>query len=329
MKILVTGATGFIGSHLVPALVKRGHKVRCLVRKTSNISKLKKLKNVKFFYGDITKPKTIAGIAKEIDIVFHLAATGHVAAISKTAYQSFREINVQGTKNLARECQNEKIKKFIHFSSTAAMGTIDGVADEKTECHPVTPYQKSKREAELLLLSLWRENYFPAVILRPCMVYGPGGFGEFYKFVKLMKLGIFPKVGRGENLTPMVYIDDVIQAAIKAMKYGKPGDVYIITSGKSYKMDQIRNEVMKNLGIKRPYLYLPEFLVKVGATAIEKISQLINVTPIVTRQNIVSTIANRCFDIAKAKNELQFTPEMSIETGIKKTIKWYQKEKKI
>ncbi len=323
MNVLITGATGFIGSHLVKALVDEGHHCRCLVRKTSNINYLINLNSVELFYGDITNRDSLKAIGEGIDIVYHLAAAGHVSAISNKAYQQFRKINVEGTRNVIEACLNYSIKKFVHFSSTAAMGLIKrSIVDENTPCQPKTPYQKSKRDSELIALDYWKRFNFPVVVLRPCMVYGPSGKGEFLKICKLIKKGWFPKIGRGKNLTPIVYVEDVVQAAISVGKISKCGEVYLIASENSYELDYIRNLILKKLEVNKPYPYIPISFAKLGALGIEVFARIFNFVPIVTYKNIDSTVTDRVFSILKAREQLEYRPKFGLEQGIGKTIKW-------
>lgn len=326
MNILITGATGFIGSHLVKALVCEGHFCRCLVRKTSNVGELKK-HDVELFYGDITNPDSLQGIAEGIDLVYHLAAMGHVSAISDDAYQRFRRVNVYGTENLAEKCVKESIQRFVHFSSTAAMGLIKKpIAGEDTPCQPSTPYQKSKFDSEQVILSYWKKHNLPAVILRPCMAYGPGGEGEFLKWCCWIKKGVFPKVGGGKSLIPMVHVEDVVRATILAGKRGIPGEVYLITSEESFELGFIRDLVIKHLNIRRPYIYVPTVIAKMGARLIEGIAQITKSTPIVTHRNIDSIITDRVFDTQKSKICLGYASRVPVTTGVKETLDWYLKD---
>lgn len=324
MNILVTGATGFIGSHLVRVLLKEDHCCRCLVRVTSKVDELESL-GVELFYGDLTKPDSLQDITKEIDIVYHLAAMGHVSAISDEAYQRFRKMNVQGTENLVKECVREPIGKFIHFSSTAAMGLIKKpIVDERTPCKPSTPYQKSKFDSEQVILSCWKRHNLPGIILRPCMVYGPGGSGEFLKWCRLIKKGIFPRIGKGRNLTPLVHVEDVVQAAILARERGIPGETYLIASNGSFKLDLIRNLIVEKLEIKRINTYIPTCMAKIGARGIELLAKTFNFTPIVTYKNIDSTVTDRVFSINKVRDQLGYFATVDIDRGIGETIQWYR-----
>lgn len=331
MEVLVTGASGFIGGYLIKELLKEGHKVDCLVRSIVKGEKLQKENNICFIIGDITKPESLQCLEDKYDVIFHLAAMGHVSAASEEAYREFVNINVNGTKNLIHHFrESHKLKKFIHFSSTAAMGPIgEPFLDEKSILNPITPYQKSKYESEKTSLKEYAEYGFPTVIIRPCMVYGREGYGEFYKFCRLMKKGFFPKVGKGKNLTPLVHVKDVVQAALLAMDKSKCGEVYIIASEQSIPMDKLRNLIVTNLNVKTPYIYIPAWIGLSGAKALETLCNIIKKEPIVTYRNMKSTITDRTFLIDKAKKELNYMPHITFEEGIRETIMWYQEMNKI
>lgn len=332
MKVLVTGGTGFIGTHLVRELIKEGHETAVLVKSKEKGEGLKQRLPVTVIYGDVTKMEEMDRLDEEAyDVVFHLAAVGHVSAASEESYEWFRKINEAGTENLISAFKkSQRLKKFIHFSSTAAMGFLEkSVLNELSVPNPLTPYQKSKFRSEQLPIKAWKESGFPAFVLRPCMVYGPGGYGEFYKFCRLMKKGLFPRVGRKRNLTPLVYVGDVVTASIRSMDAGKPGETYIIASKTSIEMDDLHGLIMKEIGSKSPYLYIPSRLALLGAGGLEAIAGALKKEPVVTRQNIRSTITDRTFDIQKIQKELGFAPQMSFEEGIHNTILWYKEQGRI
>jgi nucleoside-diphosphate-sugar epimerase len=324
MKALVTGGTGFVGKHLVKALTEKGTYVRMLVRNSSDTNESKKL-GVELVHGDVTDRHSLEGIAKDINIVYHLAAVGHVSAISKEAYKRFFEVNVNGTKYLAEECSNKKIDKFIHFSSTAAMGLIKrSLVDETIPCQPSTPYQISKYESERVALRYWKQRELAVVVLRPCMIYGVGGTGEFLKICRLIKKGAFPKVGRGKNLTPLVHVDDVVQAAILSGEHGEPGETYLVTSSKSFDLDEIRRLIAKYLEVDKPHPYVPYVVARTVAYLCELTARACKLTPMVTVKNIESTVTDRVFNITKAKEKLRYVPQVDLDYGIGETISWFK-----
>ncbi len=325
MKVLVTGATGFIGPYLVRELVKRGHKCKCLIRRTTNIEKIKNL-DIEFVYGDITNRESLKGVTKDIDVVYHLATLGHVNE-AKYSFQGYYEINVQGTKNLAEECIENPVKRFIYFTTAAAIGPLKKeVIDETEEGKPVTIYGKSKQMSEKELLKYWREKGLPVIMLRLSMVYGPGDTRDLLKLCRLVKKGFFLKIGFGKNLTPAVFVTDVVQAAILAMEKGRFGEVYNITYKNSFEYNYMRKLILGNLGIKRPYFWMPTSVAKIGASVIEFLAKTFGFTPIITYQNIISITASRVFSIEKARRELGYEPKVDIEEGIKTTVEWYKEK---
>jgi len=333
MKILVTGATGFIGNHLVRMLLDKEESfdITCLVRDGNKGKEIQEKYNVKYVIGDITQYESLNKLDKDYEIIFHLAAMGHVSATSEEALQSFVNVNEGGTRNLINYFKDSRsLKKFIHFSSTAAMGYIGKpYLNEQSTPNPVTPYQISKNRSEKLSLQAYYDFGFPTVVIRPCMVYGVGGYGEFYKFCRLMKKGVFPKVGLGKNLTPLVYVCDVVQGAINAMYYGQCGEVYILASETSICMDNLHSIIMRNIGKRGIYLFVPVKIALLAAKCLEYFFSFLGKEPIVTYRNIKSTVTDRTFVIQKAKNELNYNPQVSFEEGIKETIMWYKAEGKL
>lgn len=326
MRVLVTGGTGFVGRYLVQELISRHSMCRLLVRPNSNTEGLAYKENVELWTGDITRPETLQGISEGIDDVYHLAAEGNVSAISETAYQRFVAMNVDGTKNLITECsKNKEIKKFVHFSSTAAMGLIKKkMVDESYVPQPVTPYQKSKLESEMMALRLGEKLGVPIVIVRPCMIYGANGKGEFLKTCTLMRKGLFPRVGLGENLTPLVHVKDVVQGAIKASENGLPGEVYLLASERSISMTELRNLVVDAWGTKAMYPYVPVWFMMFVAWCFEMLGRVTGKPPIATRRNIASTVWDLVFSIEKAKRELGYHPQVSFQEGVPETVRWFK-----
>jgi len=324
VRALITGATGFIGRYLVGQLKTQGYSCRCLVRSRPQAEVIPALEGTELVEGDITEPQSLSGVASGVDHVFHLAGAGHVSAIAEESYRRFEQINVQGAQNVVRACAEAGLTRLVHFSSTAAMGLIRRrLVDETTPCQPSTPYQRSKYHGEVAVLDMARKTDCPVVIIRPCMVIGAGGRGEFWKMVSLMARGRFPKVGRGANLTPVIHVRDVVNGTILAAERGIPGEVYLLVGG-SYPMDEIRHLVVENLGTPPGYPYLPTWLVLWGVWAIELQARLTGRVPIVTRRNIVSTVVDRVFSIEKARQHLGFTPQVSLEEAIRETVTWYQ-----
>ena len=325
MNILVTGGTGFIGRHLVKELISIGSSCRLLIRPTSDTSRLNGIEGIELWKGDLTQPQTLAGIAEGVDYVFHLAAEGHVSAMSEEAFNKFTRVNVDGTKNLLTECRGHKLNKFVHFSSTAAMGLIKKkIVNESDTPSPVTPYQKSKLKSEQVALQLNKDFGIPTVVVRPCMIYGINGKGEFYKICQLMRKGMFPRVGLGRNLTPLIHVKDVVQGAVKAAENGIPGEVYLLSSDHSIDLNEMRYFIMEAWGTKSIYPYVPVRFMFFVAWCFELLAKLNGKAPIVNSQNVASTVWDRQFSIEKAKRELGYSPSINFREGILETVNWFK-----
>lgn len=322
---LVTGGTGFVGKYLVRALSAAGERVRVLARSAALPSELAGLSGVEHWRGDVTRAQTLAGALDGVSRVYHLAARGHVAAVSPAAEAEFMRVNVDGTQNVLQACAGRGVSKFLHFSSTAAMGLIrKPQIAEKDSPEPVTPYQRSKLASERLALELGRKLEIPTVVLRPCMIYGVGGKGEFHKFAQLMRWGLFPRVGLGRNLTPLVHVRDVVKGARLAAGRGRPGEVYLLASAASIPLEDLRRQVLRAWGVRGIHPFVPTQVMLGLAHAFEIWSALTGARPPATRQNILSTVQGREFSIQKAREELGYEPEVSFADGIAETVLWFK-----
>jgi nucleoside-diphosphate-sugar epimerase len=324
MKILVTGGTGFIGGYFVPMLLGQGHQVKLIVR---NEEKARKLFGDKceYFVGDVSDKDSIKGCCEDVDVVFHLVAKSGNELPTKENFEIFRKINVGGTENIIAECGN--IKKFIYVSSTAAMGLVkDRPITEKSKCEPYLPYQVTKFEVEELIRKK-RKNGFPGIIVRPTKVYGINERDYSYlTLAKLVKKGMFLKIGSGHNYTSNVYVSDFALSLVKLIDGGVIGETYIVTSEKSIDFIESGRVIADELGVKLRVIRVPAWFMVFAATVEESMFTLIGKTPIVTQRNIQMTLQDRVYDISKAKNEIGYMPEMSMEQGIRTVIKWYREK---
>jgi nucleoside-diphosphate-sugar epimerase len=324
--VLVSGATGFIGKYLVDALLKQGHKVRVLVRNESLAQKIFGT-SCEISSGDVTDSESLKGCCNNIDTVYHLAALMGHDLPSPQAFARFRGVNAQGTSNLVRECQSANINRFIHLSSTAAMGLLkDAFVDEKSECNPYTPYQVTKYEGERLVLNEYEENKFPAIVIRPSMVYGPGFKGDFLIMTKVCKTGFFPRIGGGQNLSPALYISDLIDALILFMEKGSFGEIYLVSSARSYSLQEVAEIISKALNKKVRFIYVPVWMALTGAGVLEKLYSLTKKNAPVTVRNIRSVVTDRVFNISKS-SAVGFTQKIPLEIGLERTVEYYLEQK--
>jgi nucleoside-diphosphate-sugar epimerase len=327
MKILVTGGTGFIGSHLVKKLVKNGDIVRCLVRENSKTDFLKSL-GVELVIGDVTKKESLKNVAQEIDVVYNLAAI--VDHKHKIPYQYHYNVNVIGTKNMVEECIEHNIKKFVYYSSIATIGVRNNktLMNETIECKSTTPYGKAKLETERLLLDYFKNSNFPVNILRPPVVYGHGsedGVLSLTKFIieRGKRNQPYPFIGHGKNLVSLCYVENLVDATILAGNTNHVGEIYHIADARPYTINEYVKTIADVLEINLREMSIPKFLMSFASFILEPLKRVGLNTPLYRRRFIEMT-ANFAFDISKAKNDLGYNPGDNFRDYMKEAIDWYK-----
>lgn len=324
MKALVTGATGFVGSHLVDKLIEKNYEVYCLKRKTSSTKWLDR-KNVKYVEGDLFSNEALESCIKDMDYVFHVA--GVVKAKNK---EGFYHGNSDSTKNLLEIAYkvNPGLKKFIFVSSLAACGPAktDKPVDESTVPDPITTYGLSKLKAEEEVFK-YRDK-FPISIVRPPAVFGPRDT-EILIYFKTFSKGLNSVIGFDAKYLSLVYVEDLADGIILAAENNiADGQKYFVCFDKAYNWDEIGSLTSKLLGKKALKIRLPHsVLYSVGYLA--ELFSTFSSKP--ATLNI-----EKCKDITqlrwvcsneKAKQELGFKAKYSLEESFKKTIDWYKEMK--
>ena len=323
MKALVTGATGFIGSHLVEALVQRGAQVRCLVRNKRHLGWVKD-SPVEFVVGNCREKNSLKQGVKDVDQVFHFA--GATTAVKEKTYF---EVNALGTENLVQACieNNTRLKKFIYLSSQAAAGPCRSVGKTKESdpCEPVSPYGKSKLLGEELALS--HSNELPLLILRPCAVYGPRDKG-FYALFKCLSKSINPCFSDHEQHISMCYVQDLVRAILLAAEtQTENGEIFFLSDGHDYRMEEIGDIFAQAMEINALKLRLPKQMLIGMAFFTECFSRVSGKPSILSRGKVEEMVQkNWLCDITKARALLGFEPRISLDRGAELTVAWYKKE---
>ena len=324
MKALVTGATGFIGSHLVEALLLRGIQVRCLVRPTSHLIWLKGLP-VEIIYGDCQEKDSLGPGVKDVDLVFHLA--GATRALDAKTYF---EVNALGTENLVQAClkQNTRLQKFLYLSSQAAAGPgrDGGRKKESDRSEPVSPYGMSKRRGEELALSLAHE--LPLLILRPAAVYGPRDKAFLFLFQCLAKR-IKPSISGGVEHLSLCSIQDLVGAILLAAETRtRNGEIFFLSDGQDYRTEEMNDIFAQVMGVTAFRLRLPPPVLCGIAAVGQYFAKVTGKPALISRGRAEEMIQpNWLCDITKARTLLGFEPQISLARGAKLTFDWYRKER--
>jgi len=318
---LVTGGSGFIGSHLVPALLQEGWRVRCLLRKGSSL-KFSHRDLIETVTGELADRKSLKEALAEVDWVFHLAGR-----IKGRTRQSYFQTNREGTKNLLQVCSEDapSLQGFIYVSSLSAAGpSSDGhLLQEEETPRPVSHYGESKLAAESEAGKY--TDRFPVVILRPAVVYGPGD-REILLFIRLAEKGIKLHPGWSKYFFSAVYVSDVVAAMLLATrKTPEKSRIYHISDGRKYSWGEALTLVSSLLGKKgftvriSPRLAYPLLRgwtkLAPGANSalyLDKIKEM--------------TYRNWVCDISRARRELGYKPLFDFNEGMKHTIGWYRQQ---
>jgi len=319
----VTGGTGFIGSHLVEALLKKGVQVRCLLRKTSDLKWLKSLP-IEVTWGDCNDKTSLREAVEGVEQVFHLA--GVTKAIHEKTYF---EVNAFGTENLIQACleHNPRIQKFIYLSSQAAAGPCrnGNKKKESDQCEPISPYGQSKRMGEELALAHAHE--LPLLILRPSAVYGPRE-KDIYTFFKLLSKRIKPCLSGKDQHISLCYVEDIIQAILLAAQAQESsGEIFFLSDGQDYRLEEMGDVFAQAMGVNAFCIRVPEWMIIGMASFSEYFSKLSGKPPLLNKGKVEEMVQrNWVCDITKATTALGFEPHISLAQGAKLTFEWYKKE---
>ncbi|RPJ43127.1 MAG: NAD-dependent epimerase/dehydratase family protein [Deltaproteobacteria bacterium] len=318
-KVLVTGATGFIGRAVVTALLEDGYEVRALVRPRSGDNL--RDSGVSLWKGDLTVPSSLRGIAEGINAVCHIAGVLGSPNVDQKTY--FR-LNAEGTSHLLAECLNRPIEKFIHCSTAGVMGSGgDPRRDESSEIHPGNAYECSKAEGEAHVLSFIEKHRFPAIILRPGMVYGPGDMHHLglYRAIKKKYFFLF---GSGNSCLDPVFVNDVAGAFVKVLKAdGNVGETFLISGPRPVPVREFAETIALSLGHQPSFLEIPVGLARAAAFVTVACSRFLPFKPILTPARVKFLSETRSYSINKARQRLGYEP-LELKEGIARTVSWYK-----
>lgn len=317
MKALITGGTGFIGSHLIEYLLNKDVEIFALVRDLNNLKWLKGL-NIHLLRGDLL---SIPPLPSDIDCIFH--AAGLTKARKAGDYYT---VNQQGTASFFQALRSQNIfpKKIICLSTLAASGPSSdgGPVQESSLPHPITPYGKSKLMGEFEALKF--KDSFPIVILRVCAVFGPKD-RDFFNYFKWIKRGILPSLASKQRLLSLCYVKDVVRACyLCSQKELESGEIFNIANQEPYKWDEVGKIAGKVMGKTLKKVKIPLPLIYLAALISETGSKLRKRPSIFDREKFKEMKQRGWIaDTKKATKILSFFPQYPLHDALKETIDWY------
>jgi nucleoside-diphosphate-sugar epimerase len=322
MRVLVTGGSGFLGSHVAEQLSVAGHTVVALVRPSSNVSFLKTLQGVELACGAVEDLDSFKKAARGVDAIVHSA--GVVKARSP---EEFHLVNVTGTENAiaAAKSAGPGLKKLVYVSSVTVVGpSVDGKPVSADSRNPPTHYARSKLAAEDAVFAA--KDDVPVVVLRPPMIYGPRD-PESFAFFQSVSRRFLPYLGTGENTLVVIYASDAASACIKAITADVPsGSRYFLDDGRVYVWKDMLADIESALGKKALVRFsVPFAALKIAAFASEMAGKATNRAVMLTRDKINELAAPHWIcDSSDTRRDLGWEPQVQWAEGARRSVEWYR-----
>jgi UDP-glucose 4-epimerase len=314
---LVTGATGVIGPILIQYLLRKGYKVRALIRQDSDKTRLPD--NLDIRLGDLNDARGLNEAAAGMDVIFHLAAKLHLDRPDLSHKDEYKEVNVEGTHRVASAARINKVHRLIFFSTINVYGPGEPglVYSENSPINPDSWYAETKAQAEDIVL-----DGLPAVVLRLAAVYGPGMKGNYPRLFKSLRKGYFIMIGDGRNRRTLVFIYDVCQAALLAAEHPEAaGQIYNVTDGEIHTLREVVSCICEVLGKRPPRYELPRGLVRPFFGLLEDGFRFLGQRSPIGRSTVDKMLEDLAVSGDKIKRKLGFRPQYDLSRGWHETVK--------
>lgn len=331
MRLVVTGATGFIGRHFVDHALAAGHAVAALHRPESPqkeaLVRDMRARGVEFFAGDVGDPQTLRPAMRGADSVCHFASAFREAGVSD---DYFLAVNVAGTGHALEAAADEGVRRFVMCGTAGIYGSrVAGIADENSPPQPANIYERSKVEAEDAVRRLSAERGIEYAIFRPAVVYGPHD-ERLLKMFSAAARGRFPLFGPGRGRRHMVYVGDVVDAALRACTLPAASGTEVIVAGpRAAPLAEILAVLARTAGRRRAGPRLPLAPMMALAAVVEDACNLVGVKPPIYRRRMDFYRNDAEFDCSRARRVLGWRPEVDLEEGFRRTFDAYRQAGRI
>jgi nucleoside-diphosphate-sugar epimerase len=324
MTVLVTGATGFLGSHVIDLLLASGERPRVLVHPGESVGALADA-GVDVHRGDIGDPAVPEAALRGVDRVLHCAArTGPWGPEGE-----YERTNVRAVETLVRNALAGGVQRVVHVSSITVHGNdVCGGADESAPLREEpNPYSRSKVAAERLLRRMIQDEGAPVTIVRPGWIYGPRDKASFARIAGRIEKGWMVMVGDGQNHLPLIYARDAAQGVLLASEAGQAaGRCYLLVNDEPVTQRDFISAIAAELGAPTPTRHIPYKLgLTLGAVA-ENVGRLARrrEPPPVMRYGVQLLGGENRFTITRARHELGFAPRIDLAEGVRRSVEWYR-----
>lgn len=320
--VLITGATGFVGGHIIDANLRKKHKVRVLVMPGDPMETALRNKKVEICYGDLRDAASLERAAKGVAVIFHCAAV-----VTDWAPRAlFDAVHLQGTENICQAALKARVKRFVMISTNDVFGlSEESVMDEAAPLTPWhEPYPDTKIEAEKIAWRYYRAHKLPVTMVYPCWIYGPGD----RTFVPLTADAILKREmvfwRRNVHVWP-TYVENLVDLLMKISTDKRAvGNGYLVHDGEMTTYQAFCAAIAETVGAKPPRLHIPYFLAYAAAAMLEFFWRLFGKKsrPLITTYTVKNLGSRLRFSIAKAQRDLNWKPPISYKEGLKRTLVW-------
>jgi nucleoside-diphosphate-sugar epimerase len=318
--ILVTGANGFIGSHVVERLLRDGRKVRGLVRGSSDLAFLKGV-DVELARGDITDRASLDEPMRGVEVAVHVAGF----ASDWDPREECLFVNVHGTRNVIAAARAAGVRRLVHISTAALHGFPGARNQDESTPMPETSftYCEAKKQAEREVFASGLE----ATAIRPGNVFGPRDHTFIDKYAQALEQGKGGYIGGGRSWTCPTYVENLADAiALACFEPAAAGEAFLATDGLDIDWRTFTEKLADELGVKRPWLSVPFWLAYPLAAVMEGAYKVVGAAkaPPLTRYRVCNGGHDYHFSIAKARRVLKYEPKVGLEEALRRTVRWYR-----
>jgi len=322
-RIAISGATGFLGQHLTQRLLKEGCCVSILARDGAKAKGFQG-RVEKIVIGDIADPLAVAQLVAGANAVIHLASNFRTASGPP---ESYRAVNLEGTRVMLDAAESANVERFLYCSTIGVHGHVRATpADEQAPYNPGDLYQVTKMEAETLCLEREKSGRMEVVVVRPCSLYGPGDM-RMLKMFRMLAKRRFLMLGPCRENFHAVYIDDAVEGFMGALTTpGISGQSFILGGPAYVPLDDYVAAAAHAVNAPRPWIRLPYWPFFGAAALCEAVCVPFGIEPPLHRRRVRFFRNNRAFSIHKASQVLGYSPGVSLEDGLQRTVDWYRQQ---
>jgi len=324
MRTLVTGATGFTGGHLARALRRQGRDVRAIVRAEDARSTALAAEGIDVRQGDLRDADSLRRALAGIDIVYNIGANYRQVSASRSDYYA---VNATAVATLVELAAATGVRRVVHCSTVGVHGDVEHPpANEDAPLRPGDEYQRSKLEGERLGQEAAARHDVELVIARPSGIYGPGD-RRLLKLFRGVSRRTFVTLGSGDIFYHLTYVDDLVEGFRLCGEVPRAaGRIYILAGGEVTPLNELVRRIAAAGGVRPPSLRAPVWPFWVAGAFCEAVCVPLRIEPPIFRRRVDFFTKSRAFDIARARQELGYSPQVGLDEGIRRTLAWYREQ---